>query len=78
MSFFSFLFAPSNSYDVRKIERGATKEQVLAIFGKPEHVTTGTMSAETWEYTVPFRIYTSIDFDSKGHVSRTYRSGEPC
>ncbi len=76
--FFSMLFSSSSKYDIRKIQIGMTKEQVRNIFGEPEDVKSrsGTGMAEEWTYTVPFRIFVSIDFDREGRVRDTYRSGE--
>jgi len=59
-------------YDVAEIQYGWTKKQVLDLWGKPEEV-----HDNEWTYTVPFKIYAAIHFDSDGKVARTYRTGPP-
>lgn len=63
-------FAPS--YDISKIKKGFTKEQVVEQFGKPKDVTLGGLSPEVWVYTVPMTLYVSINFDEAGIVTSTY------
>lgn len=75
--FISMLCSPSSKYDIKKINIGDTKDRVRELFGKPEEIATnGNGEASHWVYTVPFRIYVSIDFDNRGLVERRYRSGE--
>lgn len=78
MGFFSFLFSSPDKYDVRKIDSGMTKDDVRRLFGRPEVIKNGAITAEEWIYTIPFRVFVSIDFDKHGYVTRTYRNGEPC
>lgn len=64
-----------SDYDIAKIKIGDTKDQVIAAFGKPKDVKIG-FGPEEWTYTIPFRLYVAIGFDSHGRVCSRYRSGE--
>lgn len=74
--FLSMLFSSSSKYDISQIKVGDTKNQVRGKFGEPEQIINGSTLPEQWVYTVPFRIYVSIEFNHNGLVIRTYRSGE--
>jgi outer membrane protein assembly factor BamE (lipoprotein component of BamABCDE complex) len=68
-----WLFGPDpKTYDVDKIERGFTKQQVREQFGEPTGVRKHGFSPEEWTYSIPWKVYVSISFDSDGRVTDTY------
>lgn len=69
----AWMVIPRQNYDISTLESGVTtKSDVLRMWGKPEEV-----SHNEWVYTVPFKIYVSLDFDADGKLKSKYRSGPP-
>jgi hypothetical protein len=76
--FLSYLFSSPSRYDITNIKIGFSKEQIESIYGRPGKIIYNSEnSTEEWIYTIPFRVFVSIKFDTDGKVSRIYRSGEP-
>jgi hypothetical protein len=74
--FLSMLFSPNSKYDISRIGVGFSKDRVTREFGRPQSITSGSDMGEQWIYSVPFRIFVSIEFSKDGLVTHTYRRCE--